>query len=174
MRINILHMYCAIELCTTLFFCIVLALYGVLCWFYCLNNTYNRSGHCDYACGTECSACVFCGILHVCTEMSQCTATSHISVLQHVCITMLYTLSCCIVHRSVCYGILFAITSHVPQHPASMYCMHVPQYLTRIYRVHSAEKKVVTQTDASFVILTDNSQENSRVHHTHKWKQNCV
>ena len=126
MQINILHVYCTTELCTTSFFCIVLALYGVLCWFYCLNNTHNRNGHCDHMWHRTFwsgSACVFCGILHACCNiLHACTAMSCIHVPWHACITISYTLSCCIVHRFVCYGILFASTSHVLQHPAWMYC----------------------------------------------------
>ena len=103
------------------------------------------------------------------------TAISHIHVPWHACITMSYTLSCCIVHRSVCYGILFVITSHVLQHSMCMYynvshgCTTVSR--TNVPHIHPAKMKVVT--DTSFVTLTDDSQGNPRVHYTHEWKQNC-
>ena len=56
---------------------------------------------------------------------------------------------------------------YVPQHPTQMYC-------TYVLHIHSIKKKVVTQTDTNFITLTDDSQGNPRIHHTYKWKQNCV
>ena len=58
---------------------------------------------------------MYCGVLHACTVMS-C-----IHVPWHACIIMPYTLSCYIVHRPVCYDILFASTFHVLQCLTWMY-----------------------------------------------------
>ena len=82
----------------------------------------------------------FRSILHACTVFMfrnipyAYTATSCIHIPRHACITISYTLSCCIVHRSVYYGILFASTSHVLQHLACMYCIYISQYPTYMYR----------------------------------------
>ena len=119
-RTNILHMYHATGLCMTSFFYVVLTLYGVLCWSYCLNNTYNYSGHCNYMYGIKCSAVV----LHV-YIVASCVLTFCVHVLQHVCIIMSYTLSCFIVHS------LFAMVFYLSALP--MYCSIPHGYTARSF-----------------------------------------
>ena len=135
MRTNIPHMYHATELCMISFLCIVLALYGVLCWVYCLTNTYNCSGHCDYVCGTG----------HSTVVPRACIVTSSVCV--SWCPAFMYCsmfVSQCHTHCLVVLSIgLFAIVFYLPAFPMYRNILYkcttaLPMYCSVPYRCTAA------------------------------------
>ena len=141
-------------------FCIVLALYSVLYCFYYLNNTYNCSGHCDYACGTEysavvlhayfavshmrvlrCSTCVYCNIPCACTVTSHVHVSWHFACVYCMCVPQcpafmycsMLVLQCCTCCPVILSIGLFAMVFYLPA--LLMYC-NIPRVYTTASHVH--------------------------------------